>query len=114
MSILDGEKDSKAEEMASELANLIAENAALKAKLDRKVGEGHAVTVEYVLDGKTYTKEFSLSFKAGDKGTVCVYGMGKFPHSFYPLHLMAILASEEALMTFVKANEAKLSWGKTA
>ena len=71
---------------------LLAEIAALKAK-----------TAEL-----EKAKEVALSIKMGDKGTVCIYGLGRFPTSAYPEQWVKIFALQPKIEAFIKANAEEL------
>ena len=49
-----------------------------------------------------------LSFKVGEKGTVSVYGMGRFPVSLYAEQWERLFEAMPALKEFIKANAAGL------
>lgn len=111
MSILDAEK-ATVKTAEEQLAELKAENERLKAKLATKPakGEGISVTVEH--DGEA--TEYILTLKASEKGAVSIYGVGRFPVTLYPKHLLAVCQIAPAIVEFVKANASKLSWAKAS
>jgi hypothetical protein len=74
--------------MAAEIAALKAENEALKNPV-----KGPR----------------ALSFKVSAKGTLSVYGLGRFPVSLYRGQWEKIFANAEGIQAFIKANEATLS-----
>lgn len=49
-------------------------------------------------------KPKSLSIKIGDKGTVCVYGLGRFPVSLYGTQWQRVAEYIPTIMAFLKAN----------
>lgn len=76
--------------IASEIARLKAENAALAAK--------PAVAVER-----------PLTFRVSDKGAVSVYGLGQFPATYYKSQWKRIFKAQKELEAFMVANDAKLA-----
>jgi hypothetical protein len=46
-----------------------------------------------------------LSFKVSDKGGVSVYGLGRFPVTFYKNQWEKILSASEKIQEFIKINE---------
>jgi hypothetical protein len=72
----------------SELEQLRAENAALKAKATR-------------------SKE--MSFKVSEKGAISVYGLQRFPVTLYKEQWLRILDDGDRLRAFIEANENKLA-----
>lgn len=73
------------QDLQAELERLKAENAALKK-----------------------TSARGLSFKVSEKGAVSVYGMGRFPVTLYKEQWEKLLGMKEEILTFIKANEARL------
>ncbi len=73
------------EDMKAELERLRAENAALKNRTARGV-----------------------SLKVSEKGGVSVYGMGRFPITFYKEQWTKLLGMKEEILQFIKENEDKL------
>ena len=53
--------------------------------------------------------EGKITLKVGEKGNVCVYGLGRFPVSLYKSQWDKLLAHAEAIKGFIKANESLLS-----
>lgn len=51
----------------------------------------------------------SMSFKVGEKGNLCIYGLQRFPFSFYRQQIEAILDNADAIRAFIKANSDKLT-----
>lgn len=79
--------------LEQELAALRAENARLKADaVAQKAGK--------------------LTLKIGQSGTVCLYGMGRFPVALYKGQWEKLLDAAPEIRTFIAANEANLSTGK--
>ena len=72
--------------LEQQLAELRAENEALKAGKIR-----------------------SLSFKVSVKGALSVYGMGKFPVTLYREQWERLLSKSADILAFIKANESTLS-----
>lgn len=73
------------EEMKAELERLRAENAALKDRTRRGV-----------------------SLKVSEKGGVSVYGLGRFPITFYKEQWEKLLGMSAEILQFIKDNEGKL------
>jgi hypothetical protein len=73
------------EDLKAELERLRAENAALKNRTARGV-----------------------SLKVSEKGGVSVYGMGRFPITFYKEQWTKLLGMSEEILQFIKENEDKL------
>jgi hypothetical protein len=74
--------------LEQQIAALQAENAALKAKAHKTI---------------------SLSLKVTEKGGVSLYGLGRFPVTLYKSQWDALLAKKDAIVSFLKENEAVLS-----
>lgn len=51
----------------------------------------------------------SMSFKVGEKGNLCIYGLQRFPFSFYRQQIEAILDNADAIRAFIKTNSDKLT-----
>jgi len=73
------------DEMRAELERLRAENEALKAKGGR-----------------------GLSLRVSEKGGVSLYGLRRFPVTFYADEWEKILGMAEEIQRFAKENEGKL------
>jgi hypothetical protein len=73
------------EEMKAELERLRAENAALKDRTRRGV-----------------------SLKVSEKGGVSVYGLGRFPITFYKEQWEKLLGMSAEILQFIRDNEDKL------
>lgn len=73
------------EEMKAELERLRAENAALKDRTRRGV-----------------------SLKVSEKGGVSVYGLGRFPITFYKEQWIKLLSMSDEIRQFISENESKL------
>lgn len=73
------------EDMKAELEKLRAENAALKDRSRRGV-----------------------SLKVSEKGGVSVYGLGRFPITFYKEQWEKLLSMSQEIQAFIKENEGKL------
>ncbi len=73
------------EEMQAELERLRAENEALKSRPAR-----------------------SVSLKVSEKGGVSVYGLGRFPITFYKEQWVKLLGMSDDILAFIKENEGKL------
>jgi len=54
-----------------------------------------------------------LTLKVGDKGTVNIMGLRKFPIALYPTEIASIFGIKDEIEAFVKANSAKLSMSKS-
>lgn len=50
-----------------------------------------------------------LTFKVGDKGGVCIYGLGRFPVHAYASQWERILEVQDELKAFMVANTALLA-----
>jgi hypothetical protein len=74
------------EEMRAELERLRAENEALKTKSARG----------------------ALSLRVSEKGGVSLYGLRRFPVTFYADEWEKLLGMEEELRRFIRENDAKL------
>lgn len=77
--------DQNLDEMKKELERLKAENEALKTRTSRGV-----------------------SLKVSEKGGVSVYGMGRFPITFYKEQWVKLLDMADDIRAFIKENEARL------
>lgn len=82
------------EQMQEQLAQLQAENAALKASKDQK--------------------GYKLTMRVSEKGAVSVYGLGRFPVTLYAAQWTALLDQAEAIREFAKTHEAELTAKSTA
>ena len=49
-----------------------------------------------------------IDFKVSEKGGVSVYGLGRFPVTLYYEQWIRLLASVDALRTFLEENKSKL------
>ncbi len=56
----------------------------------------------------------SLEFRVSEKGAVSVYGLGRFPVTLYYEQWTRLLASAEALRSFLEENKGKLKLKETA
>ncbi len=77
---------SSEEDLRAELEKLKAENEALKA-----------------------TKQRELSLRVSAKGAVSLYGLRRFPATFYADEWDRILGMADEIRDFIKKNEEKLS-----
>jgi hypothetical protein len=50
-----------------------------------------------------------VSFKVSEKGAVSVYGLGRFPATFYKGQWECLFAHLDQLKAFIKAHESELS-----
>lgn len=75
------------EDLQAELAQLKAENERLKAN---KASTGSSI-------------------KIGVKGTICVYGLGRFPVALYASQWKTLLAKAPEIEAFITDNEALLA-----
>lgn len=73
------------EDLKAELERLRAENAALKDRSRRGV-----------------------SLKVSEKGGVSVYGLGRFPITFYKEQWLKLLGMSEEIRQFIAENEDRL------
>ncbi len=73
------------EDLKAELERLRAENAALKDRTRRGV-----------------------SLKVSEKGGVSVYGLGRFPITFYKEQWLKLLAMSDEIRQFIADNEDRL------
>ncbi len=73
------------EEMQAELERLRAENEALKSRPVR-----------------------SVSLKVSEKGGVSVYGLGRFPITYYKEQWAKLLDMADEIRAFIRENEGKL------
>lgn len=79
------------------LKAMMAQNEAMAKKL---------AELEAVLAAKG---KRSMSFKVGEKGNLCIYGLQRFPFSFYRQQIEAILDNADAIRAFIKTNSDKLT-----
>ena len=89
-------------EMQAELARLRAENAALKAKAEKKRTLTLKVSEARPADPKA-------GRKATKGGGVSLYGIRRFPLTFYREEWERILAIGDDILAFIKENEDKLT-----
>ena len=73
------------EDLKAELAQLKAENEALKKSSAR-----------------------GISLKVSQKGAVSLYGMGRFPVTLYKEQWLKILEMSDAIRTFIADNDSQL------
>ena len=73
------------DDVHAELARLTAENEALKKKSNSPV-----------------------SMKVSEKGAVSVYGLGRFPVTLYKEQWTKLLATADAIKTFIEENRSRL------
>jgi ABC-type Fe3+-hydroxamate transport system substrate-binding protein len=73
------------EEMKAELERLKAENAALKARGEKRV-----------------------SMKVSEKGGLSVYGLGRFPVTLYQEQWLKLLDLAEDIRAFIREHEGQL------
>ena len=71
---------------------------AIQAQIDALKAEAKALMPK---------KERVLSFKVGEKGTVCVYGLQKFPVSLYPSQWVKLFKDQEKILAIVNAELVK-------
>lgn len=57
---------------------------------------------------KLKAAKYRLTLKMGEKGTVSVYGTGRYPVSLYPEQWEAVLRMEGEIRAFIKANKGEL------
>lgn len=74
------------EDVQAELAQLRAENEALKIKANRK-----------------------LSLKVSAKGALSVYGLGRFPVTLYKEQWLKLISMFDEIKAFITNNDSKLS-----
>lgn len=77
-------------DLQAQLAALAAQNAKLQEALASK-------------------SKRTMSFKVGEKGNLCIYGLQRFPFSFYRQQIETILDNADAIRAFIKANSDKLT-----
>jgi hypothetical protein len=75
-------------DLAAQLAALQAENAALKEKA---------------------AKSTHISCKVSDKGCLSIYGMGRFPASFYISQWDRLVENLDKIQAFVKENRSRFT-----
>ena len=73
------------DEMRAELERLRAENVALKSKSER-----------------------GLSLRVSEKGGVSLYGLRRFPVTFYADEWEKVLGMADEIQRFIRENDAKL------
>jgi hypothetical protein len=76
------------ETLEQKLARLESENAALKAKENKRT---------------------TLSYKVSEKGAISVYGMGRFPVTLYRQQWEKLFAAQGDIVAFIEANGARLT-----
>jgi hypothetical protein len=76
------------ETIEQKLARLESENAALKAKENKRT---------------------TLSYKVSEKGALSVYGMGRFPVTLYRQQWEKLFAAQGDIVAFIEANGARLT-----
>ena len=74
------------------LKNLQQENEALKRKLEEMEA----------------AKAASISFRVSEKGAVSLYGVRRFPITFYKDEWLLFFENETRIRDFIKKNEAAL------
>jgi hypothetical protein len=57
---------------------------------------------------KQAQNKYNLTFKIGNKGTISVYGLGKFPVSLYFEQWMAVVKNIPRLVDFLNTNKAAI------
>ena len=118
MSILDGTAEEMSDanaELMAEIARLKAENAALTVKAEAKEKPKKTLTdCPVTVKFGEKEKEYALRFGTGEKGGVCVYGLGKFPVTLFPWQMLALLEGSVGIYEYIVANQDKLSWEKAA
>ena len=55
-----------------------------------------------------------LSLKVGEKKNVCLVGLGRFPVSLYANQWVRLLGEKDAILAFIEANKANLSFEREA
>ncbi len=75
-------------QLQAQLAALMAENAALKAKA---------------------AQAGTFKLKVSEKGALSLYGMGRFPVTLYKQQWRKVIARAGEIEAFIKANEATLT-----
>lgn len=61
------------------------------------------------LEAAKASKASKLTYKVGEKGNVCVYGLGRFPTSLYASQWERIIADIDNLKAFIDANRPRLA-----
>lgn len=87
---MSNDKGVSLKDMQAQLAALAEQNAKLMEALAAK-------------------KQRTMSFKVGEKGNLCIYGLQRFPFSFYRQQIETILDNADAIRAFIKANGEKLT-----
>jgi len=54
-------------------------------------------------------KQRTMSFKVGEKGALSIYGLQRFPFTFYRQQIETILDNADTIRAFIKANSDKLT-----
>lgn len=50
-----------------------------------------------------------LTIKVGEKGNICIYGLGRFPLSLYRSQMERLLAEADRIKAFIQANASSLA-----
>lgn len=95
------------ESISDELARLRAENEALKAR------QAQSQTLSIRIRGKGEKYRDSKGEEAIGKGTLSVYGLGRFPTSLYAGQWLRLLAISDDIKAAIEAHRDKLSFEKS-
>lgn len=87
------------DELTAEIARLKAENERLKAEVVTTMGELLAVKAEQAKD---------IYLKQSEKGGVSLYGIRRFPITFYMEEWERILGMAEEIRAFIRQHAAAL------
>lgn len=68
----------------------------------------HDQLIALVMAQRTASKG-KLTIKVGQKGNICIYGLGRFPVSLYRSQMERLLDEEETIRAFIQANVADLA-----
>lgn len=61
-------------------------------------------------DAAVKAAERTVHLKVSEKGAVSLIGMGRFPVTLYAQQWVKVLAQSEAILKFIEANKANLSF----
>jgi hypothetical protein len=71
-------------------------------------------SLEAALAASKVANQKALTLKIGEKGGVCLYGLGRFPVTLYPNQWFRLLDHKDNILGFIEANKDKLSMEKKA
>jgi hypothetical protein len=81
------------------MSNQIASDEDLKAEIDRLRAENEALKKP---------ARGQMSFKVSEKGALSVYGLGRFPVTFYREQWEELLGKADEIRNFIRENDGTL------